>query len=649
MNTAPGVIYEFGPFRMDPGREVVLRDGRLLAITPKAFDVLRVLVCRGQGVVSKDELMQAVWAGRVVEEANLSQCIFLLRKLLGDTPEARRYILTLPGKGYRFIAPVRVLAPATPDADAANPAEPAGIPPAVGGQPAAPDLHSTPRPWVVAAIGLPVVVGVLLAAGYVVRNPAPGTVAATPATAFIAAPFDPPKDSLVVLPFANLSGDAKQQYFSDGITEELTDALGENPALRVIAWDTAATLRDPTRSPNEIGRELNVAAILNGSVLWIGREVRVTAELVDTRTGLQLWSSHYDTPFADILAIQDHVSASIAAALNVKFAQADLPQRVTRNPEAHELVLKGRALMRHLTAVSLAAARKDFEQSIALDPDYADAHALLSRTLLHLTQLSDLTLKPTLPMVRAEAQKALQLEPGNADAWVALGNAEANSDPPDFAAAREDFRKALMLDPSNAGAHFELGNLLPLQAGMAEYREATRLDPAGETGWNNLAIQAQDLGDWPQAIEALEVLLKLDPGDVDSAFSLAFAYQQLRQYDKMIAAFDLAQPATAMDREQVAAGRLIYRSLRDSSLRPQALASIRALARFQSNQDAAGNLVQLYLALGETVPALALLESGCPGDPVGCSDLAVSPVYRPLHGNPGFDALAKRYTTIAAQ
>ncbi len=242
--------------------------------------------------------------------------------------------------------------------------------------------------------------------------------------------FNPPTDSLVVLPFKNLNGDPKQQYFSDGITEELTSALGQNPALRVIAWETASSLRHANFSPGDIGRQLNVANILNGSILRAGDEVRITVELVNAITGYEVWSSHYDGSFQDIFKVQDQVSQAVASALKVKFAQADLPVGGTSNPKAHELVLKGRALRDKYNATSLAAAQKNFEQAIALDPNYADAHAELASTLIALTERSDLPLKTTLPRARAEAEKALALDPRNAYALTALGIVDSSADPP---------------------------------------------------------------------------------------------------------------------------------------------------------------------------------------------------------------------------
>lgn len=488
-----------------------------------------------------------------------------------------------------------------------------------------------------------VVAVALLASGYFIRRSAPATVGEAAARA---APFNPPADTLVVLPFKNLSGDPRQQYFSDGITQELTGALGQNPALRVIAWETASTLRDSRLTARAVGEKLDVANILHGSIAREGGEVRISVELVSAVTGYELWSQHYDDSFANIFHVQDQVSQAIAEALKVKFAQADLPAVGTTNPEAHELVLKGRALMEKRDAASLVAARRDFEQAIQLDPNYAAAHAWVAHVLLELPQHSDLPLASALPKARAEAEQALKLDAHNADAWVALGNADASSDPPDFAKAQDEYRHALALDPSNVGAHLDYGNVLPLKTALAEYREATLLDPGNAGAWNNLGVAAQDLGDWPKAIQATETQLRLNPVDVDSAFGLAFAYQKLHWDDRIAAAFAAVKPTTDIDRQQVAAGRLTYRALADPKLRPRALAALEQLSRHQSNQDVASNLLQLYFALGETAPALQLLQDSCPANPTGCSDLAVNPLYVALRGDPRFQKLAKKYTTM---
>ena len=457
--------------------------------------------------------------------------------------------------------------------------------------------------------------------------------------------FDPPADSIVVLPFANLDGDPKQQYFSDGITKELTNALGENTALRVIAWETAAHYRGSTQTPAEIGQALNVAHILDGSIQRAGDQVRVSAELVSTVTGYQLWSAHYDDTLKNIFVVQDQISAAIAEALKVKFA--GLQTVPTQNPQAHEFYLKGLAAMNRHTAADVKAAQQDFQQALKLDPNYADAWAWLAHSYNLLSELSTLPLKEAQRKSRAAADKALILDPHNVNALVELANADLNNNR--IAEAKAKYEQALALDPSNAPAHVNYGNVLPLKPGLAQYQEAALLDPDNANAQNNLAVQYQDLGDWPQMAAAAQALNRLSPHNIDAAFYLAFAYTETQRGEDAVKAFDRVQPSTSLDKQLVKAGRLTYQALLTPSLRPKALAALVRLRRANISPTAQADLLQLVLALGKKGAALQMLPDFCAASPVGCSDLGINPMYALLHGDPRFGKLAKRYTTVTLQ
>jgi len=455
------------------------------------------------------------------------------------------------------------------------------------------------------------------------------------------ATFNPPADTLVVLPFANLGDDPKQQYFSDGITEELTNALGQNTALRVIAWDTALKYRDSKQNATDIGKALNVANVLTGKILRQGSEVRVIVELVNARTGYQAWSDHYDDSLSNIFQVQDKISASIADALKVRFATANTTRTV--NPEAYDLVLKARALVNlSRDAAPLENARTFLEQAIVLEPDYADAHALLARTLNDLTEFSTLSLKDTLPNTRAEAHQALRLDPDNVDAILALASADMaeskNSE------ARKGFQRAIELDPSNAIAHTDYAQMLPPREALAETLEAARLDPDSATTQNNLAVQYLNLGEYQKGLASSLALAKLAPHSVSTAFGLALNYALLHRDQDAVKAFDLVQPDSPLGRQLVAAGKLAYQSVLDPKLRLQALASADALRKGADlDPDSLYNLFQVYLVLGQKSIALNLLNRSCAPEPFSCSDFAVNPTYIPLRGDPRFEAMAKKY------
>ncbi|HEX7348438.1 MAG TPA: hypothetical protein VF264_02150 [Rhodanobacteraceae bacterium] len=511
--------------------------------------------------------------------------------------------------------------------------------------------RATGRKLDFAIIGVLIVAVVLLASGYFVGRSSGDRVAtAAPASAPAGAPanpaaFTPPADSLVVLPFTNLSGDPKQQYFSDGITEELTNALGQNAALTVIAWDTASHYRNSSQGPDAIGKALNVANLLHGSIQREGGEVRVVVELVNTRTGAQIWSHHYDDSLANVFAVQDKISAAIAGALKVKFAS--LGAAPTVNPQAHDLVLKARALAEKAhTAAPIEQAKKLYEQAIALAPDYADAYAGLARAWFELTQYSTLSLKQALPKVRAEANRALALDPRNVDALVELANADMTEGK--HAEAKANFQRALAIDPSNAPAHLDYGTVLPLRQSLAQEQEAVQLDPDNATAQNNLAASELDASDYAQALAPYLALMRLDPTSADSAMGLALTYSLLHRDADAAKAFGRAKPTTELAKALIAVGRLTYQSRLDPKLHAKALAAVAALRqRTDIDPFSMYDVLQLELALGENDTVLGQLPKFCAGLRVACTDLSVNPVWIRLRGQPRFEALVKQYDTIS--
>lgn len=476
---------------------------------------------------------------------------------------------------------------------------------------------------------------------------APATTTTTDASTTALPAKTAPPDTLVVLPFTNLGNDPGQAYFSDGITEELTNALGQNTGLRVIAWDTASRYREGAQTATAIGKALNVANLLHGSIRRQGDAVRVTAELVDTTTGYQLWSNHYDDTLKNIFAVQDRISQAIADALKTKFSGTRGARTI--DPRAHDLVLKARALMQTsgLAVSPYEQARRNFEQAIALEPDYAAAHAGLARAWFELSQYSTLPLEDVLAHVRTEAGKALALDPRNVDALVQIANADAAENR--NAEALANYQRALEIDPSNAVAHLDYALMLPIKEGLAQTLEAVRLDPENAIAQSNLASYYTDLGDYRQALAPVQAAARLAPHSTSATFNLAEVYASLQRHDDAAKVFDLAPPTTPLASQMISAGRLAYRSVLDPSLRPRALAATDALRK---RDDLApyslANVLQLYLVLGEKGTAMTLLSKVCAAAPVACSDLSINPSYMALRDEPAFPTLVKRYDTTHA-
>jgi TolB-like protein len=296
-----GSVYEFGPFRLDPAERRLRRDGTPVPLTPKALDMLHLLVESGGRAISKDELMEKLWPDTTVSEATLAQHIFAVRRAMGGTD----CIETIPKFGYRFVAPVRALRTSTD------------------------------------------------------------------------------KLALLVLPFENLSGDAEQDYFSDGLTDEMITQLGRlNPErLGVIARTSAMKYKGTSKTIAEIGRELGVSYVVEGSVRRAGTRVRVTAQLIRVADQTHLWSESYDRHCEDILILQSDVAQAIAREIRIKLTPQEekrLAKAGTVGSKAHEAYLKGRYFWNKRTEEGLKKGIDHFQEAIAHDPRYAAAYDGLS-------------------------------------------------------------------------------------------------------------------------------------------------------------------------------------------------------------------------------------------------------------------------------
>ncbi len=385
-------IYEFGDFRLDEQNRVLWRSQESVPLTPKTLDMLLVLVQRGGEVIPKDELMNAVWPDSFVEEANLTQTVFMLRKVLGETPD-RRYILTMQGRGYRFALDVKeisgnehiaadapVVAPVYGAADASTwPATSSGqalVRPTRTAEPgtAQADHHLEKRLWVVITGTLGILL-IAVFAGYL-RWWAAGTQTQEPR----------PRMMLAVLPFQNLTGDAGQEYFSDGTTEEMISQMGnlDPQHLGVIARTSVMHYKNGQPPLDQIGRELGVQFVLEGSVRRDADKVRITAQLIQMRDQSHLWARDYDRELSHMLALQSEIAQEIASEIQLTLGEdksaisASQPHLAPNSYEAYDFYLKGRYFWNKRTTAGFKEAIKYFQQAIAKDPDYARAYAGLA-------------------------------------------------------------------------------------------------------------------------------------------------------------------------------------------------------------------------------------------------------------------------------
>jgi len=447
---ASQATYEFGPFCLDGNKKLLWRDSEPVALTPKVLDTLLTLIELRDRVVTKDELLERVWRGTVVEEGGLARNISILRKALGEKPDQHTYIVTVPGKGYRFVADVREAAGAGASAKEARASR-----------------------WLL--LGGLVALAAAVLVVYLLRHP-PGAPAAPPAIT-----------SLAVLPLANLSGDPAQEYFADGMTEALIGNLARIRALRVVSRTSVMRFKGGTRSLPEIARALSVDAIVEGSVLRTGDRVRISVQLIHVATDAHLWAREYERDLTDILKLQGEVSRAVAEEIQVQITaeeRARLASVASVDPAAYQEYLLGQHYLWRLDEEDLTRAIDHFEQATRLDGRYAAAYAGLSHAWWWRGVWGAKSPKQVEVQSRAAALRALELDPQLAAAHVSTGRIKFSYDW-DWSGAEMDFGRALELDPNSLDAHFFEGMLFMalgrFPESIAHIERAEQLDPLSAT------------------------------------------------------------------------------------------------------------------------------------------------------------------------
>jgi TolB-like protein/DNA-binding winged helix-turn-helix (wHTH) protein len=527
-------LYEFGCFRIDAVRRLLLRDGAPVVLTAKAFDLLLVLVERGGKVVSKDELMAALWPSTVVIEANLTQQIAMLRKALGTTAQDHRYVVTHPGRGYSFAEPVRILpATAAGGAIAEPTAQPDPPPPTLDLAAPATAAHGLPwRPrW--PHLGLALLAAAALGAVLWLRQPPS---AGQSQSVIVASP----RSVLAILPFQNLSNDAEQEFLSDGLTEETIADLSElSPeSLGVIARTSAMAYKHTSKSVTQIGQELHADYLLEGSVRREGASIRVTAQLIRVKDQSHLWAHSYDRELNGLLSLQKEMGSAIAQQVRVKLSTAytnSKSEAYVPNAEAYELYLQGLAHVARRTYEEVGRGIECLELASAKDSRFALAYAELARAYIAYAVFEP---EKSYPAAAVAAARALDLDEGLAEAHAALG-AEKAAFEYDWPGARLQFERAIELNPNSAQAHFHLSlsYLTPLgrsSDAIAEMRKALELDPLSPI-YNTVMGLTYFFGRQYQAAHVqLDKTLRLYPDFYIAHAHIAWLYTQVGDYPSAI-------------------------------------------------------------------------------------------------------------------
>ena len=507
--------YEFGRFRLKTAERVLLREGELVPLTPKVFDILVTLVENGGQVVAKDDLMKRVWPNTFVEEGNLTQNISLLRKALGESPGGVQFIETVPRRGYRFVADTNQTWGEKPQPAAEDdPAPVVSIP------------NTTNQP--IGARRTPLYA---FAAGVVVL----GLIGLVYFTSWGKAGEPTAIQSIAVLPFVDESADPDAQYINDKIAESLINSLSKLPQLRVVPRSVVSGYKGREIDPRKVGQELNVRAVVTGRMRRHGDIISIQADLIDLENVAQLWGQHYDHKVSDVLLVQDDISRDIFENLRLKLNVEEKKQL-----EAYRLYLKGRNAWNKRTGDALQQAIEFFNQAIAIDPNYGAAYAGLADCYNMLVVYGRLQPKEGFPKAKDAATRALEIDESSAEAHTSMAFIKFRWDW-DRTATEREFQEAIRLKPAYAPAHQWYSSYLiaveRFDEAIAEAKRTEELEPLSFVASSHLGWIYYLAGQNDKAIEQCKKILELDPSSFPARRYLGLAYEAKGMYTEAIAEF----------------------------------------------------------------------------------------------------------------
>lgn len=645
----PARIVHFGLFEVDLAARELRKQGRRIKLQTQPFQILKLLVERPGEIVTREELCKRLWPGDtfVDFDHSLNTAVRRLREVLSDSPENPIFIETLQRQGYRFIAPVTDASPAQPvlvDSSfrvaMANPAE---IP--SSGERERPiarprGVNLLRRNWVLAGIaGL--VAGALLAeAGTYLVAKAARSRAATPKMDQVR--------SLAVLPLENLSVTPEQEFLADGMTDELIASLAKVKSLRVVPRTTSMAYKGTHKALSEIARELNVDAVVEGTVMRSGGRVRITTELVEISADRALWAETYESSLDDVLGLQQRVASAIVSNIQVQLTpqeRQNLKAYQPANSEAYEDYLKGRYYWNKRTEEDLTEAIKYFEQATAKDPNYALAYAGLADCygIIGAAIVGTVPAREVAPKAEAAARRALELDPSLAEAQTSLATVMLNYKW-DWSAAGSGFRQAIELDKGYATAHQRYSLYLMAMGrtdqSMTEIHQALNLDPLSVSmnfseGWRLYMARKYD-----EAIAQLKATIEMDRSFALPHLVLGQAYVQKGQF--ALATTEL-EKAVELSKSSAPALAALARANALSGHIPEAQARLKQLQEQARRQYVSPFYVaQVYAALGNSDKAVDYLEKAFDDRSNSMIFLRVDPEFDSVRSNPRFQMILQR-------
>lgn len=605
--TEPVKTYEFDGFSVFAEKHTLYRvDGERVSLTPRVFDTLLYLVENAGRLIEKDELMTAVWPDTVVEENNLNKNISVLRRALGEKQGENRYIATVPGRGYKFVAPVwsaeeTASRPPGTSSVLLSDAEPRDVAPysdlREDAEAPAPrkGVALTGRKWMILAA---IVLLALIAATAVVYFSGSATAPSSVRT-------------LAVLPFKPLVADNRDEVLEMGMADTLIARLSGDRDLVVRPLAAVRRFGGLEQDPILAGRQLGVESVLDGSLQRVGDEIRVNVRLINTADGSSVFSETFDERFIDIFSLQDRIARKVAGALRSHLGGLAKKKDATHSVEAYRLYLQGRYHVLKSTPPDIRKGIEFYRRAIELDPNYALAFAGLAQAYATLPITSDVPSTDAFPQAQLAAQRALELDPDLVEARIVLGTIAFWYNWR-WADAEKELRAAIAADPNNSDAHRFYAVMLTAmgraEESLREIERARELDPLSLI-LNALKAQAYFFaGRDAEAIEQANKTLEIEPNFWIAHLMLARSY--LRQND-LENAIDAAKKAETFSSGNSEASALVAYGLAKAGKRSEALEKLSELDRQAHERYVSDfNLAVAHVALGNRDAALTHLESG---------------------------------------
>ena len=610
-------FYAFGAFQLDPQQKILLREGERIPLHPKTYATLLALLETGGEVISKDDLMERVWPGTFVEESNLSKNVSLLRKALSNGHDHSDYIETIPTIGYRFVEPVQHKA----GGDAAMERNGDVV------MPVEKEKHVVPAPlyrlWLWSGFALLLLVGTSLVWFKWTRHQST---------------LIPAGASVAVMPFLNLTGDTEQDYFSDGLTDHLIADLSRLKDFKVIARDSVCRYKGKSVDWREAGQQLNVGAILEGSINRVNDRLQINVRLRSTQDGRFLWSSESDKALAEVLTIEKEIGCSVAANMQVVLCNDESSKLQTNNIDAYLAYLKGLYQFNLRTSESLKKAVKYFEQAVTLDPDFAEGWASLADAYFLGKWYIPLPNEMVTQKGGAAAQKAWALDQKSAHACLMMSIYSRDVGQP--SEADKFVAQVLSLNPNYASFLHSHAIYVALighyDEGISLMTRAQQLDPLSLVVNTDVGYTYYIARRYDEAIAAYRKAIAMNGQFSLAHLLLGLALSKQGYHQEAIVEIQQAQDRGS---EYLAALGYVYAR---AGKQPEAHTTLQQLQQLADKQYVPWyQLAWVLIALGDFDQAMTLMRKSFQKN-AGVIDFKHHPIYEPLLADAHYQELLRQ-------